>query len=121
LQGSGCVDHVVEITKLIEFDCLDGAHSVICAETVSGHFHTVALSASVVNTAHYSIRSLVLNMEVKILNFNLITINLRALSPHKHDCELSVKQIADERDLNIMWLSIEIEELSLGVLESVIR
>jgi len=59
-------------------------------------------------------------MEVKIHNFNLITINLGALCPHKNNSEFSVKQIADKRDLNIMWLSIQIEELSLRVLESVI-
>jgi hypothetical protein len=116
LESSRSVDHVIEITKLIKFDGLDGAHPVVSAEAVSSHFNTIALSTSVVNTTHHSIRGLVFDMKVKILYFNLLTIDLRPLSPHEHHSKLSIQQIADKRDLNVVWLAMNVEELSLGVL-----
>jgi hypothetical protein len=102
LKRSRSIDHVVEITKLIEFDGLDGAHSVVGTEAISRHFHTVTLPTGVVNTTHYSIGSLILNVEIQILYLDFVIVNLRALSPHKHNCKLAIEQIANKRNLNIV-------------------
>ena len=106
LKRSRSIDHVIKIAKFIEFDSLDSTNSVVGAKAISCHLYTIALSAGIVNTAHHSVRCLVLNMKIKILYFDFIIINFGALSPHEHQRKFSIEQIADERDLNVVWLSM---------------
>jgi hypothetical protein len=67
LDTSRSINHILKVTNLVKFDCLNSAHPVVCDEAIGGHLYTVALSLSVVHVADYCIGRLVFYMEIETL------------------------------------------------------
>lgn len=117
---SGGINKVVKVTDVIKLGCLNLCDSVVSAETISRKFDSVALSHGVIDCAENIVLRLELYVKVKVLHLNFGTLNIASLKPCKNNGELSILEMAHQRNIHICDLSRKGQKLSCGVLEILI-